>query len=314
VFEGMCCYLQGDMAAAADVAARLLQQQEQQQQQQERPEAPSPAPSTLASRPGSRAPSRAPSPLPPPVGSDGGTDESVLRPPTYAAVATTPTTLAKAMTGVGTDRDMAAWASQRLWTHLLALLPAVHAEDVDPALPMAEEARALLVQTVNDEAHWSELVSLQQMLWHAVHAKLLARQGHMEAAATAAKEALQRLSFLAGNPLFAVTYMVLALCADALLAAAATAPATDEDARLLDLVLQGVVGRFARFARCALAHTPPHTDNGALTCTCRHLLFGCLGHTRLRRHGQSWCAARTCASGAAPRADCRHCGSRGRVR
>ena len=206
IFEGMCCYLQGNMAATADVVAELQAHQA----------------------------------------------------PTSAAAEAAPD-------AANADRN-AAETSQRLWTTLLTLLATIHGLDIAVAVPILEEARSLARQTTNDETHWSELVHLQQMLLRALSAYVLHRQGHVDAAVTEAKEALQCLSFLAGNPLFAVSYITFSLCSDVLLRAVTKLPAgptvtpaggsRDDDARLLGLVVQSLSERFDRFARYPFALAP----------------------------------------------------------
>ena len=201
IFEGVTCYLQGNMTAAGQVVERLRVHHA--------------------------------------VG------------PSVAVAA------AAAQTGAPSDRVVAAQLSQQLWTTLLTLLATVHAADVAPAAAILEDARVLVRQTVNDESHWSELVHLQQMLWHALCAYVLHRQGRTDAAVTEAKEALQRLSFLAGNPLFAVSYVTFCLSANVLLDASAvlgashggSACSSGDDAHLFALILQSATDRFDRFAR-----------------------------------------------------------------
>jgi len=205
VFRAMCCYLQGDLVAAARMVDQLKMH--------------------LRSEPAAAAPASA-----------------AAAPP------------ASALSGPQPERVAAARASQRLWTALLQALVLMHSADVTQALPALEVARLLARQTVNDDAHWSELVQLQQMLLRTIHAYVLCRQGDRAAAVTEARNALQQLSFLAGNPLFAVSYVTLALCAEVLLAASdAAAGATGEErARLLNLVVGSASARLDRFARCVL--------------------------------------------------------------
>jgi len=271
VFRAMCCYLQGDLIAAARMVDQLK--------------------AHLRSEPAADAP----------VGT--------------AAPA------ASALSETQPERVAAARASQRLWTALLQALVLMHSADVTQAVPALEVARLLARQTVNDDTHWSELVQLQQMLLRTVNAYVLCRQGDRAAAVTEARNALQQLSFLAGNPLFAVSYVTLALCAEVLLAVSdAAAGATGEErARLLNLVVGSASARLDRFARCALACAWRNEHDGRfrpLIGTARLPAHRglCSETIRSRCRARTWCAACTCASRASRLPAWPRCGSRVRAR
>ena len=145
--------------------------------------------------------------------------------------------------------------AQRLWSVLLTLLAAVHGTDVMVMRALLDEAQALVRASTDNERHWFQLVTQQQMLLHALAGVVHSRHGAHPVAVAAAKEALQRLSFQSGNPFFPLTYVTLVLCADVLAAAKAAAPvalpaARADEAHLLQFVLSATADQLDKFARC----------------------------------------------------------------